>query len=194
MIHNLLKDKQVILASASPRRSEIFKLIGVQALQIPAEIDESISHNDPRRIVRDHAMKKARTVALKFDNDCLIIGADTIVYQDKEILGKPAGKFQAADYLSRLSGRSHYVYTGISIEYKHNNYCDYTKSRVEFKELTALEIEEYLHTDEPFDKAGAYGIQGYGSQFISKITGCYFNVMGFPVYLFYDLLKRCLNE
>ncbi len=194
MIHNLLQDKQVILASASPRRREIFNLIGVQALQIPAEIDESILYNDPRKVIKEHAKNKAKAVAKKYDNDCLIVGADTIVYQDRQILGKPADKFEAADYLSRLSGNYHYVYTGISIEYKHNNYYDYTKSRVEFKDLSAYEIEEYLKTGEPFDKAGAYGIQGYGSQFIKKITGCYFNVMGFPVYLFYNMLLRCLHE
>ena len=110
-----------------------------------------------------------------------------------EILGKPVDRFEAAEYLSRLSGNSHYVYTGVSIQYKHNSFSDYSRSKVDFKPLTAIEIEEYLETGEPFDKAGAYGIQGFGSQFIKRISGCYFNVMGFPVFLFYDLLQRCLN-
>jgi septum formation protein len=192
MIHNLLKDIQVILASASPRRKEIFKLIGVKALQIPSCLDEKMLNVPPGKLVTIHSWQKAKAVQEKVDSDCLIVAADTIVYFDSKILGKPVDKFQAAEYLTLLSGNHHYVYTGIAIAYKNNLYKKFTRSRVDFKQLTSSEIETYLQTKEPFDKAGAYGIQGYGSQFIEKISGCYFNVMGFPVSLFYSMLKEIL--
>ena len=126
------------------------------------------------------------------DPECIIIGADTIVYKDKKILEKPIDKFQAAEFLTNLSGDYHYVYTGLTINYQNKYITEYTKSKVEFYDLTASEIEEYINTKEPMDKAGAYGVQGLGSQFIKKISGCYFNVMGFPVSLFYQVLKDML--
>ena len=192
MIHNLLKDKQVILASASPRRKEIFKLIEVKALQIPSHIDEDIVYDNPIKLVKFHAENKAKEIRKKVDNDYLIVAADTIVYQNNEVLFKPRNIHQAADFLTQLSGTNHYVYTGVAIAYKNNLISDYEKTRVEFNPLSAREIEEYIKTKEPMDKAGAYGIQGYGSQFIKRVSGCYFNVMGFPVTLFYNMLKRII--
>ena len=192
MIHNLLKGKQVILASASPRRKEIFDLIGIKALRMPAEIEEDNCIANPRKLVQFHAENKATYISRKVDSECLIVAADTIVYHNNKIMGKPVDKFEAASFLTRLSGTFHYVYTGISIAYKNQLLTDFTKSRVEFIEISAKEIEDYLKTGEPLDKAGAYGIQGYGSQFIKKISGCYFNVMGFPVSLFYQMLKKIL--
>ena len=192
MIHNLLKDKQVILASASPRRKEIFKLIGVKALQMPAHIDEDIVYDNPIKLVKFHAENKAKEIRKKVDNDYLIVAADTIVYLNNKVLFKPRNIHQAADFLTLLSGTSHYVYTSVAIAYKNNLISDYEKTRVEFNPLSAREIEEYIKTKEPMDKAGAYGIQGYGSQFIRRVSGCYFNVMGFPVTLFYNMLKRIL--
>lgn len=192
MIHNLLKDKQVILASASPRRKEIFKLIGVKALQMPSHIDEDIVYDNPIKLVKFHAENKAKEIRKKVDNNYLIVAADTIVYQNNEVLFKPRNIHQAADFLTQLSGASHYVYTGVVIAYKNNLISDYEKTQVEFNPLSAREIEEYIKTKEPLDKAGAYGIQGYGSQFIKRISGCYFNVMGFPVTLFYNMLKRVI--
>ena len=188
MIHNLLKDKQVILASASPRRKEIFKLIGVKALQMPSHIDEDIVYDNPIKLVKFHAENKAKEIRKNY----LIVAADTIVYQNNEVLFKPRNIHQAADFLTQLSGASHYVYTGVVIAYKNNLISDYEKTQVEFNPLSAREIEEYIKTKEPLDKAGAYGIQGYGSQFIKRISGCYFNVMGFPVTLFYNMLKRVI--
>ena len=192
MIHNLLKDKQVILASASPRRKEIFKLIGVKALQIPAHIEEDNIFNNPIKLVKFHAENKAKEIRKKVDNDYLIVAADTIVYLNNKVLFKPRNIHQATDFLTLLSGTNHYVYTGIAIAYKNNLILDYEKTRVEFNPLSAREIEEYIKTKEPMDKAGAYGIQGYGSQFIKRISGCYFNVMGFPITLFYNMLKRII--
>lgn len=192
MIHTLLKDKKVVLASASPRRMEIFKLVGLQVLQIPANIAEDQVFENPIKLVQYHARNKALEVKKQFENDHLIVAADTIVYHNREFLEKPHDKFQAAEYLTRLSDSHHFVYTGVAIAYKNQLISDYAKSRVEFYPLSAREIEEYVKTKEPLDKAGAYGIQGYGSQFIKRISGCYFNVMGFPVSLFYRMLEKII--
>ena len=192
MIHKLLKNKQVILASASPRRKEIFDLVGIKALQLPANIEEETVFQNPIKLVKFHARNKALAVRNKVNNDNLIVAADTIVFADKRILEKPKDKFQAAQFLTELSDNFHYVYTGIAISYRNQIYVDYEKTRVEFSTLSAQEIENYIATNEPFDKAGAYGIQGFGSQFVKKITGCYFNVMGFPISLFYKMLKEIL--
>ena len=193
MIHTMLNDKKIVLASASPRRKVIMDQIGLNVLQIPANIPEIRISDNPRVLVKALAKEKALAVAERVDADCVIIAADTVVYFNKEILEKPHSKMQAADFLMQLSGNSHYVYTGIAIHYKKSIICDYTKSLVQFKELSAREIDEYIQTKEPMDKAGAYGIQGYGSQFVNKISGCYFNVMGFPVSLFYDMLKKIIK-
>jgi len=192
LIHKLLKNKQVILASASPRRKEIFDLVGIKALQLPANIEEETVFQNPIKLVKFHARNKALAVRNKVNNDNLIVAADTIVFADKRILEKPKDKFQAAQFLTELSDNFHYVYTGIAISYRNQIYVDYEKTRVEFSTLSAQEIENYIATNEPFDKAGAYGIQGFGSQFVKKITGCYFNVMGFPISLFYKMLKEIL--
>ena len=192
MIHNLLKDKKVILASASPRRKVIFEMIGISALQIPAHIDEDNFCNNPRKLVVTHAKNKALAIRKIVDNDYLIVGSDTIVFQQSEILEKPENRLQAAEFLTRLSGTHHYVYTGVAISYKNQIYSGYEKTKVTFRNLSAYEIEEYINTKEPMDKAGAYGIQGMGSQFVKKISGCYFNIMGFPVYCFYKLLEEIL--
>ena len=192
MIHKMLKYKKVILASASPRRQSIFNMLGINALQMPANIDEDLFSNNPRKLVKTHAENKALAVRKTVENDYLIVGSDTIVFQKPDILEKPQSKYQAAEYLTRLSGIYHDVYTGVAISYKNQIISGIEKTRVTFCELTPQEIEEYIKTNEPMDKAGAYGIQGYGSQFVSKISGCYFNVMGFPVNCFYKLLKEIL--
>ena len=190
MIHELLKGKKIILASASPRRMEIFKLVGLTAIQMPSHIEEEMVYDNPIKLVKYHAENKALAIKKQFENDHIVVGADTIVYYDNLILEKPVDIYQAADYISRLSNSVHYVYTGVAIAYKNQIISDYEKTRVQFTKLSAVEIEEYIKTREPLDKAGAYGIQGYGSQFIKKISGCYFNVMGFPVSLFYDMIKQ----
>ena len=194
MIHNLLQDKKVILASSSPRRKELFRMVGIKAVQMPANIDETIFSDSPIKLVKTHAMLKAKIIAKKVDDDCLIVAADTIVYCDKQILGKPRDKFQAAEFLSRLSGNSHFVYTGVAISYKNQIWKNFARTTVEFYELSTSEIEQYIKTGESFDKAGAYGIQGFGSQFVKKISGCYFNVMGFPIPLFYEMLKEIFSS
>ncbi|MCD4817592.1 MAG: Maf family protein [Candidatus Cloacimonetes bacterium] len=190
MIHNILLGKKVVLASASPRRKEIFDFIGVKTLIVPSNYIETNFTVNPRKLVKEHALQKALTVKKQMDSDCLIIGSDTIVVLNKVILGKPKCNEDVIKFLELLSGETHSVYTGISIVYKNIILQDFEKTRVTFKTLSRKEIDEYISTSEPFDKAGAYGIQGYGSQFIKKINGCYFNVMGFPVNNFYNLLEK----
>ena len=159
---------------------------------MPAHIPEEQVFSNPIKLVKFHARNKAAAIKKHFENDHLIVAADTIVYLENEVLEKPLDKMQATEYLSRLSGNSHYVYTGIAIAYKNQIIADYQKTRVTFNHLSAQEIEAYIKTKEPMDKAGAYGIQGFGSQFIVRISGCYFNVMGFPVPLFYRMLEKIL--
>lgn len=190
MIHNILKDKRVVLASRSPRRKKIFSQLGLKVLYKPANIDENISIQHPRSYVLNLAERKASSVARDMDPECVIVAADTLVYLNGKILNKPENEDQAAEFLSLLSGKTHYVYTGLCVCYLRKCYCDYARTAVTFKELTRQEIRDYVETKEPADKAGAYGIQGYGSQFIRRVTGCYFNVMGFPVNKFYDLLTE----
>ncbi len=193
MIHTLLEGRKVVLASASPRRKTIFEMIGVKTLIHPSHIDETIVYKQPRRSAIGHAREKAEAVARIMDPDCIVVAADTIVYLDGEILNKPISTDQAVEYLKRLSGNTHSVYTGVCVTRGIREVYDCERTSVTFKELSDTEIQQYLETQEPFDKAGAYGIQGYGSQFISKLNGCYFNVMGFPVHLFQKMLHQLLG-
>jgi septum formation protein len=193
MLHELLINKQVVLASASPRRKTIFEMLKINALVFPADVEENSECESPYKLVQDHARCKVEFVAKKMPVDTIVVGADTIVYLENEVLGKPENKFAAYEYLSRLAGNKHNVYTGIAVSYKNTIKTSYARSLVEFYPMTRAEIETYVKTKEPLDKAGAYGIQGYGSQFIKKITGCYFNVMGFPVSTFYKLVQEVIK-
>jgi len=194
MIHNILNDKKVLLASASPRRRMIFDLLGIKALIIPTNIAEPISDEAPYTQAMKHAKNKVLSISSKIDEDAVIIGADTVVWMDDTIFGKPSTDHEAIEYLKRLSGRTHRVYTGLCIKHRQMLMTDYARSYVSFIELSDQDIAHYIATREPFDKAGAYGVQGYGSQFISKINGCYFNVMGLPVNLFYRMLIKMFDR
>ncbi len=193
MIHELLKDKRLVLASASPRRKEIFGMLGLCPLIIPSNVHEPAVNGKPWTTVQKHARHKAQSIKPQFDPETLIVAADTLVYVDNRTLGKPANKKQAEAYLQILSGRKHIVYTGVCVIWRDSTITDYDKSKVLFNEMAPNEIRSYLKTCEPLDKAGAYGIQGFGSQFIKEVNGCYFNVMGFPVHLFYKMLQRLFS-
>ena len=193
MLHELLRDEKLILASASPRRKEIFQMLGLNPLIIPADVHEPIDERPPRLIVQSHALHKAQSISPHFDNNSIIVAADTLVYINKSTIGKPESKDDAIKYLKMLSGKIHTVFTGVAILYKSHEVTDYEKSLVQFKSLSEQEIASYIKTKEPFDKAGGYGIQGYGSQFIQSIKGCYFNVMGFPSHLFYQMLLKLIS-
>lgn len=193
----MLKGKKIVLASASPRRQKLFKMIGLNALKLPSMVDERNNWKNPAKFVMAAAEKKALSVAKTMDRDCVIVAADTIVYHNHNILGKPTDRYEAADFLKELSGNEHFVYTGVCIISSCSplkKETNFEKTKVVFKELSNKEISDYIETKEPMDKAGAYGIQGFGSQFIKKISGCYFNVMGFPIPLFYKMLEKIFQN
>ncbi len=174
-----------ILASKSPRRIELLRNIGLDPKVVPADIDESqVKTGDPKDLVTQLAMLKALHVAKSYaGRDCLCIGADTCVYVDGEILGKPSSPEDAREMLFRLSGKSHYVYTGFCAVkctgMEAAGGCK--KTEVRFKSLSSEEIDAYVASGEPMDKAGAYGIQGLGSLLIEGINGDYFTVVGLPL-------------
>lgn len=180
----------LILASKSPRRKELLSLITSDFEVIPATGEERADRSlTPSEYVTELAKHKAEEVAAKHRED-VVIGADTVVAVDGEILGKPKDADDARRMLTLLSGREHYVYTGVCISTGSRNasFCEGT--RVSFFSLSDHDIDGYIRTGEPFDKAGAYGIQGIGALLVSGITGDYYNVMGLPVgRLYRELLK-----
>jgi septum formation protein len=172
----------IILASASPRRRELLEMLGIGGFDvIPADVDEAVLNLAPDETVMDIARQKARRVACSCSADDLIIAADTLVYLDGEALGKPETVDDAKSMLRRLSGVKHTVYTGVAIIKNGNEASFAEKTDVFFRELREEEIDAYIKTGEPMDKAGAYGAQGKGAMFISRIEGDFFNVMGLPV-------------
>lgn len=179
----------IILASASPRRRELLTLTGVDFSVKVADVNEVIPENaKPDEVVMSLAMQKAQAVA-NANPDSIVIGSDTVVAFDGEILGKPKSEENAAQMLAMLSGRSHTVYTGVAIIHgeKTKSFCEATE--VVFHNLTEEEICNYIATGECMDKAGAYGIQGKGCVLVEKINGDYFNVVGLPVSKLYRELR-----
>ena len=188
-----------ILASASPRRRELLSGMGIKFDVVVSDTDESAvsKEQEPGLYVQELALIKAAASAKKVLNekDALIIAADTIVTLDGEILGKPADEADAFDMLARLSGRTHDVYTGYCVMRVKDGYtfCSSVKTEVTFKDISGVKITRYIATGEPMDKAGAYGIQGYGAMLIEKINGDYFNVVGLPVSALADTLENEFN-
>lgn len=174
---------RIILASNSPRRREILAQLGIQFEIIPSKFEENASNMNPEDMVMYLAEEKAMSVAKNIKEEAFIIGADTIVYQ-KEVMGKPKDNEDAARMLKNLSGVFHTVITGISVVHTPSlkKVTDYEKTLVKFKNISDDEIQAYVKSGEPMDKAGAYAIQGIGSLLVEKIEGCYFNVVGLPVY------------
>ncbi len=185
---------RVILASKSPRRKEILEMVGINFDVISSNLEESSFNNEgPRHLVKRLSRDKVFEVAknLSEKRETLIVGADTIVLLKGDILGQPKDYKDAKRMLFLLQGKKHRVFTGVSILKDGSEVVsDFSKSVVEFYPMSEEEIDWYLSTKEPFDKAGSYGVQGIGSFFIKKINGSYHNVMGFPIDLFYKLLKR----
>jgi septum formation protein len=173
---------RVILASASPRRRELLNLIGVPHEVRPADIDET---HRPGEQPQEYAERLAREKACATDAldalDAVTIGSDTIVVVDGDILGKPRDRAHAAEMLRRLSGRSHVVMTGVAVRWKGRIASGVEEVGVTFRSLRPDEIERYIDTGEPMDKAGAYGIQGYGATIVERVDGDYFAVMGLPL-------------
>ena len=188
----------IILASASPRRTELLKQAGFTFTVIPSNAEEIITADAPGKIVEELALLKANDVyqTIKKDygkEDFMVIGADTIVYYDKEILGKPADEQEAFDMLKMLSDRTHQVYTGIAIIKRIDGSKHITllneRTDVTFYPITDYELKEYIATKDPLDKAGSYGIQGPFAIHIKEIKGDYNNVVGLPIAKLYQTLK-----
>ena len=184
---------KIILASNSKRRKDLLKKINLDFEIIISDFDESsipINHLNPKKYCTKLAFEKAGKVSKKFKDD-LIIGADTIVYFDNTIIGKPKDKKDAFKYLKKLSNNTHYVYTGVSIlNYNLNlNTSLIDETKVTFNKLSDNEINYYIDNYKPYDKAGAYGIQDWSSIFVKKIDGCFYNVVGFPLSKFYKLFN-----
>lgn len=174
----------LILASASPRRHELLLAAGISHIVQPTALPEN-RHPGELAVdfVRRLAEQKARA-ATRSEAD-IVLAADTVVCVEENVLGKPASDADAARMLRLLSGRDHWVYTGIFLLAATRQISDVARTKVSFVQLTDAEIEEYTRSGEPRDKAGAYGIQGRASKFVSSIEGCYHNVVGLPVSLVY---------
>ena len=171
----------IILASASPRRRELLTMAGITYQCIPADIKEIVPEGTPvEKISEVLSVQKAEAVYVTHPED-IVIGSDTIVVIDGTVLGKPKNEADAFAMLKLLSGRVHTVYTGVTILSKNGRSSFTSHTEVEFYPLTDEEIRAYIRTGEPMDKAGSYGIQGYGCVLVKRINGDYFTVMGLPV-------------
>ena len=182
----------IILASASPRRKEILENTNLKFRIIKSDIDEKILEGEsPQEAVMRLSFEKCMDIACN-NKSSLVIGADTIVVLDDMILGKPKDKDEAYCMLKKLSNKVHQVITGISLINLEGNkkIIDYVVSNVKFKDLSEEDIKDYIQTNESLDKAGAYGIQGYGALLVEEIKGDYFNIVGLPISRISDLLKQ----
>ena len=179
----------LILASGSPRRAKLLKDAGLTFKVIKSDVEEVINHDLlPEEIVVDLALQKAKSVFLKHPDDT-VIAANTIVVFNKQILGKPKDEEEAYQMLSLLSNETHCVYTGVAVLKDKIERCFYTKSEVTMKQLSDLEIKQYIATKEPMDKAGAYGIQGEGGQLVDHFSGDFFTIVGLPLKEVLNVLK-----
>lgn len=171
----------LILASASPRRHELIKLLDIPFETHSTDIDETITSNtSPEDAVQQLAFNKANA-AFQTHNDSIVVGCDTIVVHNRSILGKPSDHEEAFRTLSQLSDETHSVYTGVSILSKEKSVCFYERTDVTFWKLNDKDIKAYIDSGEPFDKAGSYGIQGKAALFVKSIHGDYYNVVGLPI-------------
>ncbi len=184
---------KIVLASASPRRKELLGLIKLEFEIIPSKIDEILDQSLAiNQQIEKISFEKANDIAQKMDKDCVVIGADTVVEINGQILGKPVDKDDAKKMLKMLSGNTHRVITAVSIINTKDNFVvtDHQITEVKFRYLTDEEINNYVNSGEPMDKAGSYGIQGLGVMIVESIKGCYTNVVGMPI----PLLTKILSE
>jgi septum formation protein len=184
--------QKLVLASGSPRRRELLKMIGLEfEVAVPDVHEGSFETSEPSVFVTELALAKALSVSHRF-REAVVVGADTVVVLDRERLGKPSDATEAASMLRVLGGRTHTVYTGVALVDTDSGLSQtgYERSSVTMKELSEGEISRYVATNEPMDKAGSYGIQGIGAVFIKRINGCYFNVMGLPLARLYAMAEE----
>ena len=189
----------IYLASKSPRRTELLQQVGVEHKIIDIEVDENINSSDsPQENVRALSVLKCqegvRKVISENKSTFPILAADTIVVLENEIFGKPSSESDAIAMLLKLSGKTHIVMTAVTVGIINQDQAKFhtisVSSSVEFAKLTEEDCKEYCKTNEPFDKAGSYGIQGYGSAFIKKIDGSYSNIVGLPIHEVVELFKE----
>lgn len=184
--------KRIILASSSPRRKQLLEQLGISFDCCPARIDEDLGTEETaREAVRRIALNKAEKASEMVRNS-IIIAADTMVVCNGEVLGKPDNARDAFNKLYKLKGREHEVITAVCVMDTENGQCEVQDeiTRVYFRDISDEEIRAYIRTEEPMDKAGAYGIQGMGAVFVDRIEGCYFNVVGLPLKHLYSMLQR----
>lgn len=182
----------IVLASGSPRRRELLQMLGVKELRVIPAVGEELAPAglEPGELVKFLASHKAREVAALCGEDYLIIAADTIVWHQGHVFGKPHSPEEAVDMLRSLSGCSHQVFTGVSVIRQGRELLEYEMSLVHFRTLDEDEIVRYVATGEPMDKAGAYGAQGKAALFVQGIDGDFFNVMGLPLCRLGQMLKE----
>ena len=198
-----MTEKHIILASNSPRRKELLKQAGFIFTVIPSNVEEVITETEPKEIVKELSGQKAKNI---FDNlskesaaNSLILGADTVVAWENEkgmfsILGKPKDKEDAFAMLKNLQGKTHFVYTGVTLIWQEDGKVQKesfaVETKVTFYPMSETEIKDYIETGEPMDKAGAYGIQGKGAVYVKEIAGDYNNVVGLPLSALYQRMKQ----
>jgi septum formation protein len=188
--------KPVVLASQSPRRAQILKMLDIDFLTRPSNYHEPDNDDlSPAQLVQSHAYHKAKDVAQLFANAWLI-GADTVVIKAGQRLGKPNDRDDAMRMLKLLSGITHQVFTGYCImnSFNHKYITEVVRTDVTFRELTDELIQQYIDLYQPFDKAGSYGIQDFSAIFVNKIEGCFYNVVGFPAAHFYQTVTKRLSS
>jgi septum formation protein len=179
---------RVVLASSSPRRHELLNLIGIAHEVSPSDVDEApVEGESPTALAERLALAKAKAVA-GVNPDAIVLAADTVVVVDDDMLGKPRDTQEARAMLRQLSGRTHMVVTAVAAAHGSTVYSDVEQVAVSFRPLSTAEIDAYIATGEPMDKAGAYGIQGYGASIVERIDGDYFAVMGLAIV---RLLRLC---
>ncbi len=194
----MFEKRKIVLASASPRRRELLAQIGIVPEIIPSTMEEKITASDPEEVVKELSFQKASDVAGRCLEGTLVIGADTVVAADGRILGKPKSHEEAAEMIAMLAGKSHQVYTGVTLILcgkdgrKTRSFVE--KTVVAVYPMNEREIAGYAESDEPMDKAGAYGIQGKFAAFIKGIDGDYNNVVGLPVGRVYQEMKILFEE
>lgn len=180
----------VILASASPRRLELLRQMGMEPVVMPSSFNEVENNLPPAELVRVNALGKGEEILRKVAREDLVISADTVVVLQGRILGKPHDAEEAKLMLRSLSGQTHEVLTGLAVFYQGRREVAVERSEVRFRNLTEEEIANYVAGGEPLDKAGAYGIQGRGAVLVEEIRGCYYNIVGLPLTRFYKILAE----
>ncbi len=183
---------KLILASKSPRRIELIRMLDQYAQSIPSDADETFDDTrSPEQNVISTAYKKAKQVydSNAIPDDTIVIGVDTIVVCDGQVFTKPNDRADAYRMIAMYSGRTHSVLSGVALISNKQTLTFCEQSQVTFIDLSAEEIESYLATNEPYDKAGAYGIQGMAGLFVQRIEGCYYNIMGLPISALYRILR-----